>query len=141
MNDLILEQLANKLYEIGKEMGFSKPVIRSSRYSSEIYIIKEHALQLEIDWRENELFMYVVRLKDRTLPDRNVIYSYEDGQWCRKYLEEIYKTKRPRIKDRNKRYSAEYLLDRFAFYEQLINGAPQILTEFYKSIGTGEQQT
>ena len=135
MSDLILNQLSNKLYEIGEEMGFSKPIIRTNRYSSEIYIIKKHALQLEIDWRENNLFMYVVYLKNRLLPDRSVIYNYKDGQWCRKFLEEIYKATRPCIKDHNRRYSAEYLFDCFEFYVQLINRNPIILTEFYKAIG------
>ena len=139
MDDLILSQLVDRLYEIGKASGFSSPVVRSDRYSSEVYIIKEHALQLEIDWLENNLFMYVVYLKDNKLPDKNVIYSYSDGQWCRKYLEEIYKTKRPRCKNHNKRYAPTYLFDCFDFYNQLISNNPLILTDFYKSISNTEQ--
>lgn len=138
MSYLILNQLSDKLYEIGEKMGFSRPIIRSDRYSTEIYIIKNHALQLEIDWQENNLFMYVVYLKNNELPDKSVIYSYEDGQWCRKFLEEIYKTKRPCIKDHNRRYSLEYLFDCFEFYIQLISSNPMVLTEFYKSINNVE---
>ena len=134
MNDLILNQLSEKLYEIGKQMNFSKPIIRSDKYSSEIYIVKNHALQIEIDWQENNLFMYVVYLKDNVLPNRNVVYRYKDGQWCRKFLEEIYRTKRPYVGDRIRRYSSEYLLDCFAFYMQLIHNNPKILTDFYNTI-------
>ena len=134
MDNLILNQLSDRLYEIGKFFGFSKPIIRSDRYTSEIYIINKHALQIEIDWSENNLFMYVVYLKSGKLPDKNVIYSYADGHWCRKYLEEVYDSKRPCVKDHRVRYSLEYLIDCFEFYKKLIDSNPVILTEFYKSI-------
>ena len=96
--------------------------------------MNKHALQIEIDWQENNLFMYVVYLKNEVLPDKNVIYSYEEGQWCRKFLEEVYKTKRPQTKDSNRRYSLEHLIDCFEFYMKLINSNPTILAEFCKSI-------
>lgn len=134
MKNLILNQIADRLYDIGKPWGFSKPIIRSDRDSSEIYIINRHALQIEIDWRENNLFMYVVYLKNDELPNKNVTYCYADGHWCRKYLEEIYDYKRPCIKDTLIRYSKDYLFDCFEFYRKLIDGDPIILTDFYKSI-------
>ncbi len=134
MNDYILKQLSNKLYEIGRKFDLAELRVRSDRYSSEIYVINNHALQLEIDWRENNLFMYVVYLKNNTLPDENVIYSYADGQWCRKYLEELYKTKRIHQKDRSKRYSAEYLFECFDYYAKLIENNPLILEDFLHNI-------
>ena len=134
MNNLIIYQLSNKLYEIGKEMGFSKPVIRSNNHSSEIYVKKGHALQIEIDWKEYELFMYVVYLRDDLLPEESVVYRYKDGHWCRKFVEEIYKTKRPHIKNKDMRYSPEYLFSCFEFYAQLIRNDSTILTKFFKSI-------
>lgn len=138
MENLFLNQLSHRLYEMGKTFGFSKPVVRSDRYTSEIYVINKHALQIEIDWRENNLFMYVVYLKNGELPDKNVIYSYADGHWCRKFLEEVYDSKRPRVKEYRARYSAEYLIDCFEFYKKLIDRNPVILTEFYKSINEKE---
>ena len=135
MNISILNELSSKLYHLGKMINFPKSFVRSDRYSSEIYIINKHALQLEIDWQENNLFMYVVYLKNEELPYKSVIYIYNDGQWCRKFLEEVYKTKRPLIKNSNRRYSSEYLFDCFEFYMQLIDNNPAILTEFYKSMG------
>ena len=134
MKNLILNQIADRLYEIGKPLGFSKPIVRSDRDISEIYMINKHALQIEIDWRENNLFMYVVYLKNDELPNKNVTYCYADGHWCRKYLEEVYDSKRPCIKDPSVRYSTDYLFDCFEFYRKLIDGDPIILTDFYKSI-------
>lgn len=136
MDELILNQLSNRLQEIGNELGFHKLIKKSSAYISKIYVVNKHALQLEVDWRENDLFMYAVYLKNNKLPDAGVIYRYSDGQWCRKYLEEIYRTKRPIVKDKNKRYSSKYFFDVFEFYMQLINGNPDILRDF----GTGTRE-
>ena len=77
-------------------------------------------------------------IKNQELPDKKVIYSYQDGQWCRKFLEEIYQTKRPYIKDLKRRYSSEYLFDCFEFYMNLISSNPIILTELYSSIDNVE---
>ena len=130
MNEVILEQLAQKLYELGREWGFSAPIVRTDGTISEIYIVKDHALQLEIDWRENDLFLYAVYLRDGELPGKSVIYSYPDGHWCRKYLEEICHTKRAVVRDRERRYSEEYLFERFDFYVQMIRKHREHLAEF-----------
>lgn len=131
MRDILLDQLSDRFCELGRALGFTKKHIQTVGNISEIYVINEHAIQLEIDWKENALFMYAVYIKDNRLPDRNVIYNYEDGHWCRKYIEEIYKTKQPRLKDRSRRYTQEYLFDCFDFYAQLINSNPKILLDFY----------
>ena len=134
MNDLILQELSKQFWELGKSIGFSKIHTRADRYASKVYLINRHALQIEIDWREYDLFMYVVYLKDGELPNENVIYSYDDGHWCRKFIEDIYHTNLPNVKDRNQRYSQKYLFERFERYRALIENDPQILAEFYESI-------
>ena len=136
MNKLILNQLADGLYAIGEGKGFSKPIIRTDRYNSEIYIVHKHAIQIEIDWLENNLFMYVVYLENDKLPDKSVIYYYNNGHWCRKFLEEIYGVKRPYAKDSCRRYSPEYLFDCFEFYRQLISSDPVVLMDFFTSNNT-----
>lgn len=132
MNELIVNQLFCRLCELGKSMGFSEPIIRSNKYSTEIYIVDKHALQVEIDWKENNLFMYAVYLIDCKLPDDSVIYHYPNGHWCRKYLEEICSTKRPSPRNSDRRYSFDYLLDCFNFYASLIGTNPE-LVKFLKT--------
>jgi len=80
IDESIIDQLSDKLYEIGKPFGFSKPVVHSDRLITEIYIINTHAIQIEIDWMENNLFMYAVYLFDGNLPESKVIYNYPNGQ-------------------------------------------------------------
>lgn len=130
MNKTVLCQLAEELQKLGEGLDFRNQVIRTSYGVSEIYVVNRHALQLEVDWRENNLFMYVVYLKNNSLPDKDVLYHYGDGHWCRKYLEELYLVKRPIIKDHNRRCSTAYLFDCFAFYTDLINSNTDILKNF-----------
>lgn len=129
MDELILKQLKDRLCEVADELGFHKLRMRTDGCISEVYVINKHAIQLEIDWHENNLFMYVVYLKNQVLPDKNVVYNYTDGQWCRKYIEEIYGVNRPPVKA-NSRYSADYLFDCFEFYLQLINRNPGLIKDF-----------
>ena len=130
MRETILAEIKEWLTKIGEPLGFKKLRIRNNSDFTEIYLIGNHALQVEVDWRENNLFLYAVCLKNNKLPPKSVIYRYEDGQWCRRFLEDVYKTKRPLEKDKDRRYTAQYLFDCFTFYEQLIDGAPEVLIRF-----------
>ena len=139
MQEEIVQQMSDKLWEIGKQFGFDRLEIRSPGWwSSKIYVMNKHALQIGIDWRDYDLSMYAVYLRNGELPDEHAIYNYPDGQWCRKFLEEIYKTKRtyPKkyVKDRKERYSPEYLFYRFDFYAQLIQNDPATLKAFFESL-------
>ena len=130
MDKTALYQLAEGLQKLGESLGFGNQVMRTNCGASEIYVVNRHALQLEVDWRENNLFMYAVYLKNNDLPDKEVLYHYGDGHWCRKYLEEICLVKRPTIKDHDRRYTSAYLFDCFAFYTDLINSNADILKDF-----------
>lgn len=126
-NSDILELLKVKMSELCSELGCIKQFVSTNKYSSEIYFMNNHAIQLEIDWREYELFMYAVFLDNGSIPDKSVIYKYPDGRWCRKFLEEIYKVKRPQIANS---YTDEYLLECFEFYRELIENNPKVLNDF-----------
>lgn len=139
MKDFIISQFIDAFCQLGNKLGYFKHDIRSNNLTTEIYIIKEHALQIEIDWKENDLFMYAVYLKNSSLPDKSIIYEYDDGHWCRKYLEEIYKVKHPKANDAEHRYSEEYLLKCFEFYERLIINNPSALEETFGDNNTRGQ--
>ena len=139
MQEEIVQQMADKLYEIGKQFGFDRLEIRSPGWwGTDIYVINRHALQIEIDWRKNAVFMYAVYLKNGELPDKHTIYNYPDGQWCRKFLTEIYKTKitypKKYVKDFKNRCSREFLFYCFDFYVQLIQNDPATLKAFFESL-------
>ena len=86
MDTMLLAELTDAFQDIGSQFGFMNIVVKSNKDYTDIYLVDKHALQIEIDWREFNLFMYVVYLKDGKLPNKNIIYRYNDGHWCRKYL-------------------------------------------------------
>ena len=134
MRDSIVKELMIKFSEFGTSLGFSKPIVRSCCNISEMYIVKNHAIQIEIDWNEYDLYMYVVYLREQQLPSINVVYKYDDGHWCRRYLEDLYQVKRNYCNDRNKRYSSGYLFERFDYYINLVNSNCAVLMDFLQSI-------
>lgn len=132
MNKQVLNRLTQEFYAFGKTMGYGEPIVKSKGTISEMYILGTPALQIEVDWHENNLFMYAVNVIDNRIPDENVIYTYPDGQWCRKYIEELYRVKRPPVTDKNRRYSPEYLYDCLEFYIKLIEHDPSVLKNILK---------
>lgn len=129
--DVILQNLACRFSVLGKELGFSEPIIRSSTYSTEIYILKKYALQIAVDWREYVLFVYVVQLQNGVLPEKGVLYHYPNGEWCRKFLEDIYHVKNPMFAKKSiakeKRYTEQFLYDVLDFYINTIRENPEKL--------------
>ena len=132
MNKQVLNRLTQEFYAFGKTMGYGEPIVKSKGTISEIYILGSPAIQVEVDWYENNLFMYAVNIRYDRIPDEDVIYTYPDGQWCRKYIEELYRVKRPPVTDKNRRYSPEYLYDCLEFYIKLIEHDPSVLKNILK---------
>ena len=132
MNKQVLNRLTQEFYAFGKTMGYGEPIVKSKGTISEMYILGTPALQIEVDWHENNLFMYAVNIRYDRIPDEDVIYTYPDGQWCRKYIEELYRVKRPPVTDKNRRYSPEYLYDCLEFYIKLIEHDPSVLKNIIK---------
>lgn len=132
MNKQVLNRLTQEFYVFGKRIGYGEPIVKSKGTISEIYILGSPAIQVEVDWYENNLFMYAVNIRYDRIPDEDVIYTYPDGQWCRKYIEELYRVKRPPVTDKNRRYSPEYLYDCLEFYIKLIEHDPSVLKNILK---------
>lgn len=56
----IISNIAKTFFDFGEELGFSAPIIRYSSDEAEIYFpFNGHALQIEIDQHDFNLFMYV----------------------------------------------------------------------------------
>ena len=102
--ELFLHDIVNEFQTLGEELFFSELLIKNERDITNVYLLRDasykYALQLEIDWRECDIFLYIVYLKNGNIPNSNDIYVYTDGTWCRKYIEEIYSIKNPIYKDK-----------------------------------------
>ena len=124
-----LEELAQKFFKLGKSLDFSKYEIKTECQSSNIYLLKDinnkYSLQLEIEWRECDCFMYLVRLENGKIP-KDFFYTYKNGNWCRKYIEDIYSKKNAvYIEKSSMRYTKEFIEYKFEFYANLIQNNPQ----------------
>ena len=50
--------LTNRFRALGTALGLTNCRTRQVGQITELYLCDRHALQMEIDWRENELFVY-----------------------------------------------------------------------------------
>ena len=130
-NKEISNYLKTIFLDFGIEFGFRLHSVQESRYATAIYLNLDnnYALELEIDWREYYVFMYIVHLRNNQIPPADVIYSYSDGQWCRKYIEEIYRTKRPML-HKQIRYQPGFLFSSLEYCISIIRNNPSVLTDF-----------
>jgi len=126
----IQKVLVNEFSEIGDLFGLINIDIRDAKNNTSIYLVGINALELEIDWHENTLFIYVVRLNDGKIPSEDIIYKYQDGTWCRIYVDEVYQKKNPiyQLIDRKNPY---FLLELLQYYKRLIKSNPEKLHPYF----------
>lgn len=87
----ILIELTRRFAELGKELGFSEPVIQDRGHQTDLYMLRNgHALQMEVLWGGMVVFVNVVRLYDGQLPDGYVEYTNPDGSWRKRSVYRIY---------------------------------------------------
>ncbi len=129
----ILNNLITSFSSLAKDLGFQKPIVINDRFISEIYsfdsVLKNYALELEIDWHEFNLCMFIVNIIDGKIP-RDVIYTYDSGQWCRKYIDEIYHIKDPRFN--SKKHTEDFLYCKLDFYKNIIRSNPEIIYNYFR---------
>jgi hypothetical protein len=81
------ESAINEFTELLQKQGFSAPIIQRNGWMTRIDYLKDSlGIELEFDWRESDIFLLVVRLKNGTLPKG---YYVESGRKCRKHLVNI----------------------------------------------------
>ena len=126
----ITKILVCEFSKIGNIFGLRNIQIHSKRNITSIYLIGINALELEIDWHENALFMYVVRLIEGQIPNEDIIYKYDDGTWCRIYIDEVYQKKNPLYKSQD-RTNSTFLMEIFQYYKNLINSNTLLLRPYF----------
>jgi len=80
-----LEEMVDSLSTLGV-YGFSRPFVIKDKWSSCIECLhKKVGIEIEIDWRELVLSVFIVRLESGKLP--NGYYRSKDGAPCRYRIE------------------------------------------------------
>lgn len=136
----ILEDLTRIFAELGKELGFSEPILRDLGYQTDLYMVRNgHALQMEILWGGMVAFLNVVRLFNGKIPDDYVDYENSDGIWEKKSVYTIYRIKPVKIRNNFKKLPKTWDEMEPYYYRSLktvdlIRENPDVLLKFMDSI-------
>lgn len=67
--------------------GFSKPIVSDEDWSTSLtFMLTDIALEIELDWRDFDVFVLVVRLESGKLPNG---YYVSEGRPCRYHLQKV----------------------------------------------------
>jgi len=82
--DEVTRVIVDRFSFLQSEFDFSEPVIKSDNLITTIsYLSNEIALEFELDWKENEVFLLITRLTEGRLPNGYYVYN---GKIVRKHL-------------------------------------------------------
>lgn len=82
-----IEKLVTNQFAELTSYGFSEPIIERGSWSTVIdWLGSDIALELELDWREFDIFLLIVRLEDGQLPQG---YYISNGEPCRFHLQKV----------------------------------------------------
>lgn len=84
-----IEEYAIKKLSILDVHGFLRSAVKRERWSTTVsYLSSDIAIEVELDWRELDVFILVTALLDGSLPDG---YYVSGGKKCRIHLEKVLK--------------------------------------------------
>ena len=72
------------------KFGFEKPIFNRDKWNTTVsYLSKEIGIEIELDWRDFDVFILITKLYEGKLPEG---YYMSKGKTCRVHLEEILQT-------------------------------------------------
>jgi hypothetical protein len=129
--------------------GFSQPRITQEEWSTTITLmLTDIALEIEIDWRDFDIFVLVVRLENGNLPSG---YYVSEGRPCRYHLQKIISDRKWNVdqdalatispentgKRQGSKRSEDGMLNRFRAYKVVLDSCVKILVEEGVSVFPG----
>lgn len=128
----------DKFSYLEKQMGLSRPKISRETWKTRIsYLGKETGFDIELDWRELDVFVLLVRLEEGKLPKG---YYVSQGRKCRLIIEQVLKDRfhvsldemnkiNQSIKKSKKR-SVDIMVKRLDEYQNLLFNYSQTLLSY-----------
>lgn len=139
MEKIYVEKLAlDKFSFLENQMGLSKPKISRETWKTRIsYLGKETGFDIELDWRELDVFVLIVRLEEGKLPKG---YYVSQGRKSRVIIEQVLKesfnvnleemNKINQSIKKSKQRSIETMVKRLNEYKNLLLNYSQILLSY-----------
>ncbi len=82
--DELKDYVLDHFLDLVDQYGFSSPIVSEENGMTRVdYIATNLAIELELDWREFDIYVLVVRLEDGKLPKG---YYVSNGRKCRKHF-------------------------------------------------------
>jgi hypothetical protein len=125
IESLVLERFS--FLHVEKE--YKKPqLIHNTTNTTVSYLSKEIGIEIELDWRDLNVFVLITKLEKGELPKG---YYVSHGKKCRLHIEEILKNKlnidsagnSNSIKSKNKKgkaFGEEHMIEKVIAYQQLV---------------------
>lgn len=121
--------------------GFSQPQVTQEEWSTTLTLmLTDIALEIEIDWRDFDIFVLVVRLENGNLPSG---YYVSEGRPCRYHLQKVISDRKWKVdqealamispgnkgRRQNIKRSEDGMLDRFRVYKKVLDGCVEKLVK------------
>jgi len=79
--------VVKKLAFLQEKHGFMSPIVNRERWCTTIsYLADEIAIEIELDWRDLDVFVLITKLENGRLPSG---YYVSNGKKCRIHLEKV----------------------------------------------------
>jgi hypothetical protein len=83
IESLVLE----KFSFLQDEFGLEKPILNSGTWNTTVsYLSKEIGIEIELDWRDLDVFILITKLDEGKLPKGYYVFN---GKTCRVHFEEV----------------------------------------------------
>lgn len=84
----LLNRVLAAFADLAQHKGFKQPAVSKEDWMTRVdYLHEDIAIELELDWRDFDIFTLIVRLENGALPNG---YYVSNGKKCRKHLTNIY---------------------------------------------------
>jgi hypothetical protein len=125
IESLVLE----KFSFLQDEFGMGKAILNRDTWNTTVsYLAKEIGIEIELDWRDLDVFILITRLDNGKLPKG---YYVVNGKTCRVHLEEVLKNNlnvdKTVIQDliqsgqkKKRKRNQEAMIERMTSYQQLV---------------------
>jgi hypothetical protein len=111
------------------EFGLDKPILNRDTWNTTVsYLSKEIGIEIELDWRDLDVFVLITKLDGGRLPKGYYVFN---GETCRVHLEEVLQknlnVRKNKIQEvigsfkKKQKKNQQNMVTRISAYQQLLN--------------------
>jgi len=129
-NKEIESLVLDKFSFLQDDFGLNKPILNRDTWNTTVsYLSKEIGIEIELDWRDLDVFILITKLDGGKLPKGYYVFN---GKTCRVHLEEVLQKNLNvgkneiqevirSVKKKKQKRNQEMMVTRIAAYQQLLH--------------------